>query len=106
MKLEERKSFGKLIIGSRGFLGLTKSGLAKMSHLGHDSITRAEYGDTSISINALSAIQRALEESGIEFLEGTRAISVKVREKRGLLGLTIVIDPSMPTGTRYTSINT
>ena len=105
MKLEERKNFGKMIIGSRAFLGLTKTELAKMAHLGHDSITRADYGDLSISINSLSAIQRVLEESGIEFLDGTHSVSLKVREKRGLIGLTIIIDPTMPLRTRFTSMD-
>jgi transcriptional regulator with XRE-family HTH domain len=105
MKLEERKKFGKMIIGARAFLGLTKAQLAKMAHLGHDSITRAEYGDLSIGINSLSAIQRVLEESGIEFLDGAHSVSLKIREKRGLNGLAILIDPTMPLGTRFTSGN-
>jgi ribosome-binding protein aMBF1 (putative translation factor) len=105
MKLEERKNLGKMIIGARAFLGLTKVDLAKMAHLGHDSITRAEYGDLAISVNSLSAIQKALEENGIEFLDGARSISLKVREKRGLVGLAIVIDPTMPLGTRFTSVS-
>ena len=103
MKLEERKNLGKMIMGARAFLGLRKVNLAKMAHLGHDSITRAEYGDLASSINSLSAIQRVLEENGIEFLDGARSISLKVREKRGLVGLAIVIDPTMPPGTRFSS---
>ena len=105
MKLEERKNFGKMIIGARAFLGLTKAQLAKIAYLGHDSITRAEFGDLSISINSLSAIQRVLEEYGIEFLDGTHSVSLKVREKRGLIGLAIIIDPTMPLGTRFSSIS-
>ena len=72
-------------------------------HVDRDGLDRQD--NPAISVNSLSAIQKALEENGIEFLDGARSISLKVREKRGLVGLAIVIDPTMPLGTRFTSVS-
>ena len=59
MKLEERKNFGKMIIGMqrRGFLG------------------------------------------------GVHSASLGSREKRGLIGLAIIVGPAMPLGTHFTSMD-
>ncbi|MHB8255300.1 MAG: hypothetical protein ACYDEV_16850 [Acidiferrobacter sp.] len=51
-------------------------------------------------MNALAAIQRALEEAGIEFPDGTLRTSVRFRDEQGLSGCGVVADPSMPSGAR------
>lgn len=75
--------------------------LSSRAHLGHETVARIERGEDGVSINALAAVQRALEEAGIEFPDGTLQPSIKLRSEPGLSGCGVVADPSMPSGARF-----
>lgn len=96
-----RKNFGEEILASRSFLHLSRSQLAEAANLSHDTIARAETGDESVTVNALSAIQRALEvDYKIEFPNGTSKSAIKVRNVE-LDQCAVCADPSMPSMTRF-----
>lgn len=96
-----RKNFGLEIITSRSFLHLSRSQLAEAAKLSHDTIARAEKGDESVTENALSAIQRALEvDYKIEFPDGTSKSAIRIRNVE-LDQCAVCADPSMPSMTRF-----
>ena len=96
-----RPNFAKQLAAARALLELSRMDLASRARVGHESVARAERGEETVTINTLAAIQRALEEAGIEFPEGTLAIAVRYRGHGGLSGCSVVADPSMPSGTRF-----
>ena len=98
-----RKNFGKCIAASRGALNLNRLDLSSRARLGHETVARAERGDEQVGVNALAAIQRALEEAGVEFPDGTARPSIRLRDSGGLADCAVVADPSMPSGTRFVS---
>lgn len=96
-----RDNFGLEIITSRSFLHLSRSQLAEAAKLSHDTIARAEKGDESVTVNALSAIQRALEiDYKIEFPYGTSKSAIRIRNI-SLEQCGVCADPSMPSGIRF-----
>lgn len=97
----ERRNFGKAILAARALLAFNRMDLASRASLGHETVARAERGEAQVSINALAAIQRALEESGVEFPDGTERASVRLRSEPGLSGCGVLADPTMPSGTRF-----
>ena len=96
-----RKNFGNCVIAGRGVLGLNRLDLSSRAHVGQETVARAERGDEGVSLNALAAIQRALEEAGVEFPEGTMKTSIRLREFGGFSECAVVADPSMPGGVRF-----
>jgi len=95
-----RKNFGRAVLAGRAILEFTRIDLSSRARLGHETVARVERGEDGVSMNALAAIQRALEEAGIEFPDGTLRTSVRFRDEQGLSGCGIVADPSMPSGAR------
>ena len=96
-----RKNFGLSVAASRTLLGLNRLDLSSRAHVGHETLARAERGEDGVSVNNLAAIQRALEEAGVEFPDGTLRVSIRLREAGGLSGCGVVADPSMPGGARF-----
>lgn len=96
-----RENFARELVAARALLGLNRMDLASRARVGHESLARAERGEETVTVNTLAAIQRALEEAGIEFPEGTTGVSVRYRGHGGLSGCGVVADPSMPSGTRF-----
>lgn len=95
-----RKHFGKSVLAARALLGFNRFDLASRASLGHETVARAERGEDQVTINALAAIQRALEQAGAEFPDGTGRASVRLRLEPGFTGIGVIADPSMPSGTR------
>ena len=96
-----RKNFGKAVLAGRAILGLNRLDLSSRARIGHETVARVERGEDGVSMNALEAIQRALEHAGIEFPDGTIVASVRQRSEPGLSGCGVLSDPSMPSGTRF-----
>lgn len=96
-----RQNFGRVVVASRALLGLNRLDLSSRAHVGHETVARAERGEDGVSVNSLAAIQRALEEAGVEFPDGTLRPSIRLRETGGLNGCCVATDPSMPSGTRF-----
>lgn len=69
--------------------------LAEKAAISPDTIMRAEKGD-DVTVKTWGAIQRALEEGGVEFLPEVNSVSLHqdVREAE------ICVDPEMPLGIR------
>lgn len=96
-----RINFGRSVLAGRALLSLNRVDLSSRARLGHETVARVERGEAGVSMNALILIQRALEEAGIEFPDGTQMASVRCRESGGLSGCAVVADPSMPSSTRF-----
>jgi hypothetical protein len=80
---------------ARAALGWGVRALAEKAGLSSDTITRAEQGG-DISQKTWGAIQRALEEGGIEFLPEANSVSLQM----DVTEATICADPEMPLGVR------
>lgn len=98
-----RKNFGKAVLAGRALLGFNRVDLSSRARLGHETVARVERGEDEVSVNALAAIQRALEEAGVEFPKGTLQACVCLRVEKGLAGCAVIPDPSLPSGTRFRS---
>lgn len=98
-----RANFGRAVLAGRALLDLNRVDLSSRARLGHETVARVERGEEGVSMNALILIQRALEEAGIEFPDGTEMASVRRRNNEGLSGCAVVADPSMPSSTRFVS---
>ncbi len=83
---------------ARAALGWGVRDLAAHASLSTETITRAEQSSSEITEKTWGALQRALEEAGIEFLTNTN--SVTHHNDVGLAA--ICADPSMPLGIRRT----
>lgn len=70
--------------------------LATKAGISSDSVTRAEQGNSEVTTKTWGAIQRALEEAGIEFLPETNAVTLHPDSAAAA----ITVDPSMPLGIR------
>jgi transcriptional regulator with XRE-family HTH domain len=73
---------GPQIRAARGLLGWTQQQLADASIIAVNTIKQLEHGTTDAKTSTLSAVQRALEAAGIEFIpaaggrgEGVRRVS-------------------------------
>lgn len=80
---------------ARTALGWGVRALAEKAGLSSDTITRAEQGG-DISQKTWGAIQRALEEGGIEFLPEANSVSLHT----DVTAAGICADPEMPLGVR------
>jgi transcriptional regulator with XRE-family HTH domain len=69
--------------------------LAEKAGISPDTITRAEQGD-DVTVKTWGAIQRALEEEGIEFLPEINSVSLH----SDVTDAAICADPEMPLGIR------
>ena len=69
--------------------------LADKAGISPDSVTRAEQGG-DVTVKTWGAIQRALEDGGIEFLPEVNSVSLHADVTEG----GICADPEMPLGTR------
>lgn len=96
-----RHNFGRAVLAARAILGLNRLDLSSSARVGQETLARVERGDNNVTLNTLSAIQRALEEAGIEFPDGTNSIAIRHRGFDGLTGRGVVADPSMPSGVRF-----
>lgn len=65
------------------------------------SISRVERTENGVSVNALEAIQRALEHAWIESPDGALRVLGRRRHEQGLNGCEAVADPSMPGRVRF-----
>jgi len=97
----DRKNFGKSILAARALLGFNRHDLASRASVGHETVARSERGEDQVGINALAAIQRALEEAGAEFPDGTQRASVRLRSEPGFTGVGVVADSTMPCGAKF-----
>ena len=70
--------------------------LAAKAGIAADTVTRAEQGSPGVSGKTWGAIQRALEEAGIEFLPETNSVSLHA----DVAEAAICADPYMPLGIR------
>ncbi|RAI00135.1 transcriptional regulator [Acuticoccus sediminis] len=69
--------------GARGLIGLTQAELARRSNLSESTIRDFEKGRRLPSINNLVAIQRALEDAGVEFIaENGGGAGVRLKKGR------------------------
>ena len=98
--LVNRKYFGKSVLGARAMLSINRIDLSSRARLGHETVARVERGDNGVSMNALAAIQRALEEAGVFFPHGTNIAAVALLDDFELPKWDVEVDPSMPSGTR------
>ena len=70
--------------------------LAAKAGIAADTVTRAEQGGPEVTAKTWGAIQRALEEAGIEFLSETNSVTLHADVREAA----ICADPSMPLGVR------
>jgi ribosome-binding protein aMBF1 (putative translation factor) len=70
--------------------------LAAKANLSTDTITRAEQGSPEVTSKTWGALQRALEEAGIEFLPETDSVALH----KNVFEAAICADPAMPLGVR------
>jgi predicted transcriptional regulator len=61
---------GKHIAGARGLLGLSVADLAEAASVHPKTILRFESGQQDPRLSTVVALQRALEDRGIEFMNG------------------------------------
>lgn len=69
--------------GARAMLDISREQLAKAAGLAERTITDFERGARSPHANNLAAIQRALEEAGVEFIERGVRLSPEAHLYRG-----------------------
>jgi predicted transcriptional regulator len=70
--------------------------LATKAGISADSVTRAEQGAPEVTAKTWGAIQRALEEAGIELMSETNSVTLHP----SVTEAAICADPSMPLGVR------
>ncbi len=70
--------------------------MAAKAGISADSVMRAEQGTPEVTNKTWGAIQRALEESGIEFITETNSVTFHP----SVTDAAICADPSMPLGVR------
>ncbi len=70
--------------------------LAAKGGIAADTVTRAEQGSPEVTAKVWGAIQRALEEAGIEFLSETNSVTLHPNVGEAAL----CADPLMPLGVR------
>lgn len=54
---------------ARAILGLSQEDVAKLIGASSKTIRRAESGDTAVAASTVSAIRKALETKGVEFID-------------------------------------
>jgi predicted transcriptional regulator len=81
---------------ARAALGWGVRELAEKAELATDTISRAEQGGFDITTKTWGALQRALEEAGIEFLPETNSVAFHKNPSEAV----IYADPAMPLGVR------
>lgn len=79
---------------ARAALGWTIKDLAKRAAISAETVAKAEQAD--VGTKSLAALQKALEEAGIEFLPEFDAVA----HHDNMDGVAILADPSMPLGIR------
>lgn len=92
--------FGRQVMGSRGFLGLSKKELGRATHVAPATITRIKNGRSDVGFpNAGAALQNYFERNGIEFPTGTSSTQLAFRGS--VTNVAVVVDTTMPAGSRF-----
>jgi transcriptional regulator with XRE-family HTH domain len=84
MALGRQQKISKMTPGqcraARALLDLTQSELARAAELGLSTVVDFERQRRSVSGEAIEAIRRALEQGGIEFLDGDGGPGLRLRK--------------------------
>lgn len=76
-------STGRQLKAARALAGVSQKGLAKLADLCPNTIVameKAEFGTIRSDFKTVQAVQRALENRGVEFLDNTPGVRVRKAE--------------------------
>lgn len=93
--------FGKLMLAARVLVPVTLVQVAADTNIHHSTLSKMDKGNP-VDLQKCAKVQSYFEHRGVEFVAGTREIALRFDPNfRAGGGVAIIIDPTMPSGTRF-----